>query len=107
MKLIRFYIDSLSGLPKPVWILSLIMLINRSGAMVLPFMSLYLHKSHGYQLSEIGLIMISLGLGSMSGNYIGGKLVDRFGQYYIQIFSLFFTGIIFICFPMLQDAATG
>ena len=102
MNLLRLYKDSLSGLPKPIWILSLIMLINRSGAMVMPFMSLYLHKSKGYELSEIGLIMISLGLGSVSGNYIGGKLVDRFGQYHIQISSLFLTGLIFIGFPMLE-----
>ncbi len=105
MNLVKLYKDSLSGLPRPIWILSLIMLINRSGAMVLPFMSLYLHKSHGYELSEIGLIMICLGLGSMTGNYIGGKLVDRFGQYYVQILSLFFTGIIFIGFPMLEGIA--
>jgi len=102
MTLFRLYKDSLSGLPKSIWILSLIMLINRAGAMVLPFMSLYLHKSEGYSLPEIGMMMTSLGLGSMAGNYIGGKLVDRFGQYYIQIISLFTTGLLFIGFPMLE-----
>ncbi|MEK7225946.1 MAG: MFS transporter, partial [Bacteroidota bacterium] len=38
----KTYRNAYSGLSKQTWLLSLIMLINRSGTMVIPFMTLYL-----------------------------------------------------------------
>lgn len=96
MSLIRLYINSLSGLQPQVWLLSLIMLINRSGAMVVPFLSIYMNKELEFSLTQVGWVMASFGFGSFFGNYIGGRLVDKFGQYYQQIFSLIATGIVFL-----------
>ncbi len=42
------------GLSKEVWFLALTTLINRAGAMVIPFLSLYLNKYLDYTLGQIG-----------------------------------------------------
>jgi len=39
---LRTYRNAYTGLSRSTWLLSLIMLINRSGTMVVPFMTLYM-----------------------------------------------------------------
>jgi predicted MFS family arabinose efflux permease len=70
------------------------MLINRAGAMILPFMSLYMTDDLGYDYTAAGMVMGAYGVGSIIGSYIGGKLTDKFNYYDIQLFSLLFSGII-------------
>ena len=96
MKFLHFFLNSLRGLQPQVWLLALVMLINRSGAMVVPFLSIYMSKELGFTLTQDGWVIASFGFGSLFGNYIGGRLVDKFGQYYQQIFSLIATGIVFL-----------
>ncbi|MEO2128996.1 MAG: MFS transporter, partial [Christiangramia sp.] len=62
-KFFRSYLDSFGGLRKEVWLLSLITLINRAGTMVIPFLSLYLTKSQGFSLDQVGWILTFFGLG--------------------------------------------
>lgn len=85
---IRIYKDAFSGLSSNIWLLGLIMFINRAGAMVLPFMTLYLTKEFGYTLAEAGWMMTAFGAGSIVGAYVGGQLTDKYGYYYIQFISL-------------------
>lgn len=89
------YKNAYSGLNQRMWLLSIVMLINRSGTMVLPFMTLYCN-SRGYSEVQGGIAVASYGVGSLAGAYLGGKLCDRFGFYYLQFFSLFFGGVMFI-----------
>ena len=102
-KLYNNYIDTFRGLSKEVWWLSLITFINRSGTMVIPFLSLYLTKSLNFSLTDVGWIMTFFGLGSVVGTWIGGKLTDIIGYYKVMLFSLFGTGILFV---FLQFATT-
>ncbi len=102
-KLYANYLGSFKGLSKEVWWLSLITLINRAGTMVIPFLSLYLTKNLSFTLEDVGWIMSCFGLGSVVGAWIGGKLTDRFGFYKVMIFSLLFTGILFV---LLQYATS-
>ncbi|GAA0726251.1 MFS transporter [Aquimarina litoralis] len=94
-KLFLNYIDTFSGLSKEVWWLALITLINRMGAMVIPFLSLYLSDDLCFTLQEIGWVMSCYGLGSLLGAWIGGKLSDRIGYYKVILGSLLLTGISF------------
>lgn len=55
------YKDAFSGLSGNIWLLGLIMFVNRAGAMVLPFMTLYLTKEFNYTLAEAGWIMTGFG----------------------------------------------
>ncbi|MEW7292589.1 MFS transporter [Aquimarina sp. 2304DJ70-9] len=95
-RILRQYINSFSGLSKEIWWLALITLINRAGAMVIPFLSLYLTDNLNFTLEQVGWVMTSYGLGSFFGAWIGGKLSDRIGYYKVILGSLLLTGISFI-----------
>ncbi|WP_103867492.1 MFS transporter [Aquimarina sp. I32.4] len=96
MKIILQYFKSFSGLSKEVWWLGFITLINRSGAMVIPFLSLYLTDSLDFSLQQAGWVMTSYGLGSFLGAWLGGKLCDQIGYYKVILLSLLLTGVSFI-----------
>ena len=95
-KLYNNYINTFRGLSIEVWWLSLITFINRSGTMVIPFLSLYLNEDLHFSFPDIGWIMSFFGLGSVVGTWIGGKLTDRIGYYKVMFVSLFLTGILFV-----------
>lgn len=88
------YKNAYSGLSRPTWLLSIVMLINRSGTMVVPFLTLYL-ISMGYSVSKAGFVFAFFGLGAFSGAFIGGKLTDKIGFYPVQIMTLLGGGVMF------------
>ncbi len=83
------------GLSREIWYLSFITLVNRAGAMVIPFLSLYLNKHLHFTLDDVGWIMTAFGLGSAAGSFTGGKLTDKFGYLRVMVSSLILTGLIF------------
>ena len=87
------YVASFKGLSKEIWLLALVTFINRAGAMVIPFLSLYLVNSLGFTLPQVGWIMTCFGIGSLVGTWIGGKLTDTIGFYKVITASLFLGGI--------------
>ncbi len=89
MPFLQIYKKAFSGLSPKVWVLSLAMLINRSGSMVLLFTSLYLTKELHYSLAQAGWVMSLYGIGSIMGSYMGGWLTDKGNFYDIMISSLF------------------
>ncbi len=58
---IQLYRNAYSGISKPVWWLSFVMLVNRSGTMVIPFLTVYLTQK-GYTLTEAGIVMACFGV---------------------------------------------
>jgi predicted MFS family arabinose efflux permease len=72
------------------------MLINRSGTMVIPFMTIYCTHQLHFTIVQAGYIMGVFGFGSICGAFVGGKLTDRIGFYDLQIFALLSGGICFI-----------
>lgn len=101
---LSLYKRSFTGLSRETWLLSFIMLINRSGTMVVPFMTLYLTSAEmGRSLSEAGVVMGLFGLGAMVGAFFGGKFSDRVGFYNIQLFALVVGGILFIMLGQLRS----
>ncbi|MBN8821699.1 MULTISPECIES: MFS transporter [unclassified Spirosoma] len=93
---LHLYQRAYQGLSPSVWLLAIVMLINRCGTMVLPFMTLYLTQHLHYSVTDAGIIMALFGAGAFIGTFIGGRLTDRFGFYYIQLFSLMFGGFALI-----------
>ncbi|WP_442844631.1 MDR family MFS transporter [Leeuwenhoekiella sp. H156] len=87
------YLNTFKGLSKEVWWLALITFVNRAGAMVIPFLSLYLRDDLQFSLSDVGWVMTCFGFGSLFGSWIGGKLSDKLGYYKTILFSLIGTGI--------------
>ena len=94
--MLKSYLQTFKGLSKEVWFLSFVLLINRAGSMVLPFLSVYLHQEIGLSLSNVGWIMSMYGLGALAGSYVGGELTDRFHFYPVMIFSLVTSSIGYI-----------
>ena len=94
-KTAQLYLESFSGLRREVWYLSLVLLINRSGAMVIPFLTVYLTSQRGFSYTDAGLIMSSFGLGSVAGSYVGGWITDRFGFYRVQQWTLVGGSVLF------------
>ena len=90
----------LGHLPRAVWILSFVTLINRAGMMALPFLVLYLTKNLGYAATTAGLVITIYGLGALIFAPISGRLSDRFGPFRLMQYSLLLSGVILLCFPL-------
>jgi predicted MFS family arabinose efflux permease len=102
---ISLYKKAYHGLSRSTWWLALVMLINRSGTMVVPFMTMYLTQHLGVSISKAGFVMSLFGLGAIVGALIGGKLTDKVGYYYIQIVTLTGGGIMFIVLGQMHSYA--
>lgn len=96
------YLDSYRGLSKPIWMLSLVILINRTGAMVVPFLSIYMTQALGFSIKETGYVLSFFGLGAVTGSWLGGWLTDKFGFFKIQAISLFFIVPMYFILPQLK-----
>lgn len=97
------YHKAYSGLSRSTWLLSLIMLINRSGTMVVPFMTLYLTSPKmGYTVGQAGMVFGLFGLGAFCGAYVGGRLTDRIGYYPVQMITLIGGGLLFIALGQMR-----
>ncbi|MFD3567728.1 MDR family MFS transporter [Streptomyces sp. NPDC058667] len=71
---------TVSGLPQGFWWLWLSTLVNRTGAFVLTFLSLYLTVELGHSAWFAGLVVALHGLGGVAGSPLGGALTDRWGR---------------------------
>ncbi|MNF53572.1 putative 3-hydroxyphenylpropionic transporter MhpT [compost metagenome] len=99
------YFDNFKGFSREIWVLTLITYINRAGAMVMLFLTKYLHDSMFFSLTEIGWMLVCIGIGALVGAWIGGKLTDRLGFYTVMLSSLFLTGFGIISLMFLYDFA--
>src|SRR5579862_3973139 len=91
------YRNAYSGLSRSTWLLSTVMLVNRSGTMVIPFMTIYLTQpSMGYTIGQAGAVMGLFGLGAVCGGFIGGRLTDKLGFHPVQLITLAGGGLMFM-----------
>ena len=95
--------QAFAGLPKNIWLLSLVMLINRSGTMVLAFLTLYCTQYLHQTPKLAGFAIAVYGLGSILGAYFGGRLSDKFGYHFVQVSGLIGGGVFFILAPFAQN----
>jgi predicted MFS family arabinose efflux permease len=103
-KTISSYKVAYRGLSKETWLLSLIMLINRSGTMVVPFLTLYLTSpGMGYSIGDAGLVFGCFGAGAFAGAFVGGRLTDRIGFYKVQLAALAGGALLFFVLSFIQS----
>ncbi len=103
-KTLSSYKVAYAGLSRETWLLSLIMLINRSGTMVVPFLSLYLTSPEmGYSIGDAGLVFGCFGAGAFAGAFVGGKLTDRIGFYKVQLMALAGGALLFFVLSFIQS----
>ena len=102
MKLFKIYADSFRGLSSESWMLAVVMLINRSGSMVLPFLGVYMTDHLGFSLESAGLILSFFGIGSVLGSWLGGWLTDKIGEFKVQSLSLLLSVPLFCLIPIFK-----
>ncbi|WP_330331734.1 MFS transporter [Streptomyces sp. NBC_00536] len=71
---------SVAGLPREFWWLWTSTLVNRLGAFVATFMTLYLTLDRGYSASFAGLVVALHGLGGVVSSLVAGVMTDRLGR---------------------------
>lgn len=101
--MLSLYRGAFGGLSRQVWLLALVMLINRSGGMVIAFLTIYLTQKLNFSIIEAGFVMVIYGIGSIFGTFTGGKLTDKIGYYPVQLWSLFLGGIMFLMLVHVEN----
>lgn len=102
MNFVQVYRESFNGLSKESWMLSIVMLINRAGSMVLPFLGVYMTDSLHFSIEQAGIVLSFFGIGSVVGSWAGGYLTDKFGEYNVQALSLFLSVPLFLLIPLFH-----
>jgi len=94
------YRTAFSGLSREIWVLAFAIFVNRCGSMVLAFMTLYLTSQHGMRESVAGKLLSVYGLGSILGNYVGGRLIRHVGAIRVQTIGMFLSVPFYFIFPL-------
>ncbi|ASW76316.1 MFS transporter [Chryseobacterium piperi] len=80
--------------------LAVVMLINRAGSMVLPFLGVYMTAHLHFTIENSGLVLSFFGIGSVIGSWLGGMITDKIGEYKVQSFSLLLSVPLFCMIPL-------
>ena len=84
------------GLPPVYWLLWTGTLINRIGAFVIPFLTLYLTGQRGISVSQAAFMVSFFGAGSFISQLIGGEFTDRYGRRPVMLLSFFVTPVFMV-----------
>lgn len=79
--------SDIRGLPRPVYVLVLGQFVNRFGAFVFPFLTLFL-EDRDYSLGKIGGVLAAISIGNFFGPMAGGYLADAIGRRNTIVLSL-------------------
>ncbi|MBL0355455.1 MAG: MFS transporter [Chitinophagaceae bacterium] len=99
----KLYFNAYNGLSPSTWWLSLVMLVNRSGTMVVPFMTMYMTQYIHVGIGKAAFVMSLFGAGSIAGSLLGGKITDKLGYYYVQLFTLLGGGVMFLVMGQMKS----
>ncbi|WP_262909423.1 MFS transporter [Chryseobacterium gwangjuense] len=82
--------------------LALVMLINRAGSMVLPFLGVYMTDHLKFSIENTGIVLSFFGIGSVIGSWLGGYITDKIGEYKVQYISLLLSVPLFCLIPIFK-----
>lgn len=102
-RILNIYVDSFKGLNKDVYVFGVMMLINRIGTLILPFLTLYTTQQLGWTKVDAGTATMWFGLGSFAGAIIGGEMTDRIGYYKTMAISLFSASVFFYALQFVNE----
>jgi len=103
LRITHTYRASFSDLSRETWLLSLVMLVNRAGTMVVPFMSMYITQRMHRSIADAGLIITLFGAGAVLGSSVSGYFIDRISFRAVQIFSSITGGILFLLMGQINN----
>jgi len=84
-----------SGLPRSIYILALVRVVNAMGNFVYPFLTLFLTEHLGFSTEKAGTYFAISAAAQVLGAVLGGKLTDKFGRKKLY---LIFQGITACCY---------
>lgn len=90
----------LRTLPRPIWTLFFATLVNRTGSMALPFLTLYLIREAGFSALAAGGVLSFYGAVALVAGPLAGRLVDRVGPVRVMQGALLGTGLLQVLFPL-------
>ncbi|MDK2982115.1 MAG: hypothetical protein PWQ55_2462 [Chloroflexota bacterium] len=73
------------------------------GALIFPFLSLYIAQRFNVGMTEIGLLFGVWSVSSLVGSMVGGALADKFGRKVILIFGLIFSAFTALLMAFVND----
>ncbi len=76
----ELFLGAVGGLPRTYWVLWVATLVNKLGAFVVPFLSMYLVRHRGLSVTEAGALFAVYGAGCVLANPLGGWVSDRYGR---------------------------
>lgn len=83
---------TLSDFPHTFWTLAGASFIDRlGGALIFPFLSLYIINRFQVGLTEVGLLLGVWSISGLAGSMVGGAMTDKFGRRFMLIFGLIFS----------------
>ncbi|MCH8148375.1 MAG: MFS transporter [Planctomycetes bacterium] len=90
-------------LPRPVLILCLGTFINRTGSMMVVFLTFYLKDELGLTVEFASLAPAAYGVGALVAAVLGGHLADLIGRRIVMLASMFGGGAILLVFGHLTS----
>lgn len=93
--IIKGYVQSFAGLQKDIYMLAMMMFLNRMGTLIFPFLTLYTTQHLHFSMAQAGIATGCFGIGGFAGAYLGGILTDRIGAGSTMRLSLFMATILF------------
>jgi MFS family permease len=99
------YLADIKKLPIQSFYMAAGSLINRMGAASVLFLILYLHNYKDISIGFAGVIFSFYGVGALCSGPISGWLSDRYGAQILCIASLFLSGLIAACYPLVPNQA--
>lgn len=97
-------IQTLRGMSRPVWLLLIGTLINRSGSFLQIYLVLYLTE-RGFSTGGAGLALAAFGLGTVVGIIVGGSVTDRLGYRPTIVGSMLVAGVLTVAVAHLTNLA--
>jgi MFS family permease len=90
----------LGRLPRELWVLAAVTLVNRAGTMVLPFLSLFLTQERGVGATRSGVALVAYAVGSLLSAPFSGRLADRISPRRVMLLSLALSGAAVLVLPL-------
>lgn len=92
----RRWLGVYSGLPASCYVLFIVTVVNSVGIFVFPFLTLYLTGKLGMSEGTAGKFMLLISLLYIPGNFIGGKIADRFGRKKLMVIAQIISAALYI-----------
>ena len=93
-------LQTLVGIPGPIWLVLVGMLVNRLGNFLQIYLVLYL-TAKGFSATDAGLALGAYGVGSVVGVLVGGSVSDRIGYAWTIVGSMALAGLGTLSLPHL------